>query len=52
MGSINTSDHEKKQFAAQSLEYNLKDKLFCELFPETVEVSLILQNDILLIYTK
>ncbi|XP_003403106.1 ubiquitin-conjugating enzyme E2 J2-like [Bombus affinis] len=37
MGSINTSDHEKKQFAAQSLEYNLKDKLFCELFPETVE---------------
>lgn len=37
MGSINTSDHEKKQYAAQSLEYNLKDKLFCELFPETVE---------------
>lgn len=37
MGSINTSDYEKKQFAAQSLEYNLKDKLFCELFPETVE---------------
>ncbi|KAF3428557.1 hypothetical protein E2986_05077 [Frieseomelitta varia] len=37
MGSINTSDYEKKQFAAQSLEYNLKDKMFCELFPETVE---------------
>ena len=26
-------------FAAQSLEYNLKDKLFCELFPDTVVVS-------------
>ncbi|CAL7942175.1 unnamed protein product [Xylocopa violacea] len=38
MGSINTSDYEKKQFATQSLEYNLKDKMFCELFPETVEV--------------
>ncbi|KAK9305550.1 hypothetical protein QLX08_003349 [Tetragonisca angustula] len=37
MGSINTSDYEKKQFAAQSLEYNLKDKMFCDLFPETVE---------------
>lgn len=24
----------------QSLEYNLKDKMFCELFPETVEVLL------------
>ncbi|XP_076757722.1 ubiquitin-conjugating enzyme E2 J2 [Xylocopa sonorina] len=38
MGSINTSDYEKKQFATQSLEYNLKDKMFCELFPETVEI--------------
>ncbi|XP_066583247.1 ubiquitin-conjugating enzyme E2 J2-like [Prorops nasuta] len=38
LGSINTTDFQKKQFAAQSLEYNLKDKLFCELFPETVEV--------------
>ncbi|OAD55972.1 Ubiquitin-conjugating enzyme E2 J2 [Eufriesea mexicana] len=37
MGSINSSDYDKKQFAAQSLEYNLKDKMFCELFPETVE---------------
>lgn len=41
MGSINTSDYEKKQLAAQSLEYNLKDKMFCELFPETVEVSFV-----------
>ncbi|XP_031830045.1 ubiquitin-conjugating enzyme E2 J2 [Nomia melanderi] len=37
-GSINTTDYEKRQLAAQSLEYNLQDKMFCELFPETVEV--------------
>ncbi|XP_043461247.1 ubiquitin-conjugating enzyme E2 J2-like [Leptopilina heterotoma] len=36
LGSITTTDYEKKHLAAQSLEYNLKDKLFCELFPETV----------------
>lgn len=40
LGSINTTDYEKRQLAMQSLEYNLKDKLFCELFPETVEVLL------------
>ncbi|XP_028640707.1 ubiquitin-conjugating enzyme E2 J2 isoform X2 [Grammomys surdaster] len=28
---------EKKQLAAQSLVFNLKDKVFCELFPEVVE---------------
>ncbi|CAK9818208.1 Ubiquitin-conjugating enzyme E2 J2 [Anthophora quadrimaculata] len=37
-GSIRTSDFEKKQFAEKSLEFNLKDKMFCELFPETVEI--------------
>lgn len=37
-GSINTTNYEKKQLAAQSLEYNLRDEMFCELFPETVEV--------------
>ncbi|XP_043488066.1 ubiquitin-conjugating enzyme E2 J2-like [Polistes fuscatus] len=37
-GSINTTDYEKRELARQSLEYNLRDKLFCELFPETVEV--------------
>ncbi|KAF7993236.1 hypothetical protein HCN44_006296 [Aphidius gifuensis] len=36
LGSINTTDFEKKQWAYQSLEFNLKDKLFCELFPDTV----------------
>ncbi|XP_012271105.1 ubiquitin-conjugating enzyme E2 J2 [Orussus abietinus] len=35
-GSINTSDYEKKVLAFRSLEYNLKDKMFRELFPETV----------------
>lgn len=40
LGSITTTDYEKKHLAAQSLEYNLKDKLFCELFPETVSVRL------------
>lgn len=39
LGAINTPDYEKKIFAAQSLEYNLRDKLFCELFPDTVLVS-------------
>ncbi|XP_011158987.1 ubiquitin-conjugating enzyme E2 J2 [Solenopsis invicta] len=37
LGSINTTDYEKRQLAWQSLEYNLRDKMFCELFPETVE---------------
>lgn len=37
LGSISTTEFEKKQLAVQSLEYNLKDKMFCELFPETVE---------------
>lgn len=38
LGSMSTTDYEKRQLAAQSLEYNLKDKMFCELFPDTVEV--------------
>ncbi|KAL2749377.1 ubiquitin-conjugating enzyme E2 J2 [Vespula maculifrons] len=37
-GSITTTDYEKRELAMQSLEYNLRDKMFCELFPETVEV--------------
>ncbi|XP_021055896.1 ubiquitin-conjugating enzyme E2 J2 isoform X1 [Arvicanthis niloticus] len=37
LGSIETSDFTKKQLAAQSLVFNLKDKVFCELFPEVVE---------------
>ncbi|KAK0087287.1 hypothetical protein PV325_001324 [Microctonus aethiopoides] len=44
LGSINTTDWEKKQWAQQSLEFNLKDKLFCELFPDTVdEINTVLE---------
>lgn len=32
------SSLQKRQLAAQSLAFNLKDKVFCELFPEVVEV--------------
>ncbi|XP_017599462.1 PREDICTED: ubiquitin-conjugating enzyme E2 J2 [Corvus brachyrhynchos] len=37
LGSIETSEFTKRQLAAQSLAFNLKDKVFCELFPEVVE---------------
>jgi len=34
LGSVETSDWEKKQLAAKSFEFNLKNRTFCELFPE------------------
>lgn len=37
LGSIETSDHTKRQLAAQSGPFNLKDKMFCDLFPEEAE---------------
>lgn len=37
LGSLETSDYTKRQLAAQSNAFNLKDKLFCELFPEDAE---------------
>lgn len=37
LGSIETSDIEKRHLALQSLEFNLKDPTFCEMFPEVVE---------------
>ena len=37
LGSIDTNDYQKKQFAENSLETNLKDKTFCELFPDIVQ---------------
>ncbi len=38
-GSIETTTAAKRTFAAQSLEYNVKnDKMFCSLFPEYVEL--------------
>ncbi|KAL3244222.1 hypothetical protein MRX96_018849 [Rhipicephalus microplus] len=37
LGSIDTTDREKRQLARESLEFNLKDEMFCELFPDLVE---------------
>ncbi|KAK7880319.1 hypothetical protein WMY93_033054 [Mugilogobius chulae] len=37
LGSIETSDFTKRQLSAQSLAFNLKDKVFCELFPDVVD---------------
>lgn len=40
MGSIDTSDREKRLLAQKSLEFNLRDKIFCDLFPDLVKVSM------------
>lgn len=32
---------QKRQLSAQSLAFNLKDKVFCELFPEVVDVRIV-----------
>ncbi|XP_066527730.1 ubiquitin-conjugating enzyme E2 J2-like isoform X2 [Hoplias malabaricus] len=37
LGSIETSDYTKRQLSAQSLNFNLKDKVFRELFPDVVD---------------
>lgn len=37
LGSIETSDYTKRQLSAQSGQFNLKDKIFSELFPEEAE---------------
>lgn len=37
LGSIETSDYLKGQLALQSGPFNLKDKIFCELFPDMVK---------------
>eukprot|EP00599_Poterioochromonas_sp_BG-1_P007352 CAMPEP_0173151128 /NCGR_PEP_ID=MMETSP1105-20130129/11391_1 /TAXON_ID=2985 /ORGANISM="Ochromonas sp., Strain BG-1" /LENGTH=207 /DNA_ID=CAMNT_0014066435 /DNA_START=46 /DNA_END=669 /DNA_ORIENTATION=+ len=37
-GSITTSPDTKRQLASESLEFNVKNKIFCELFPELVEL--------------
>ena len=34
MGSVETSDYEKRQFALRSIEFNLKSRVFNELFPD------------------
>jgi len=38
LGSIETSAAQKRKLAAQSLEHNCRDKNFCRLFPEYVEL--------------
>jgi len=37
LGSIETSDAEKKSLAIKSIDFNLKDKIVTELFPDEVE---------------
>lgn len=35
-----TISFQKRQLSAQSLAFNLKDKVFCELFPDVVDVRM------------
>ncbi|XP_022666892.1 ubiquitin-conjugating enzyme E2 J2-like isoform X1 [Varroa jacobsoni] len=37
LGSVESSDHEKRLLAEQSIEFNLRDRQFCELFPKLAE---------------
>lgn len=39
LGSVESSDYDKRQFAVKSHEFNLRNKTFRELFPETVAAS-------------
>jgi len=39
MGSVETSEHEKRVFASKSHSFNLTNKHFCELFPDLVRAS-------------
>jgi ubiquitin-conjugating enzyme E2 J2 len=39
LGSIETTDHEKRCLAEQSLKFNLGDKIFNELFPDIAIVK-------------
>lgn len=53
LGSIETTDYDKRQFAYQSLEFNIRDKQFCDLFPELltkiqVEFDLYVKNEFLM----
>ena len=38
-GSVETPDSVKRKLAASSHEFNLKDRTFCELFPQVAEKS-------------
>lgn len=37
-GSIVTSDAFKRKVAKESLSFNIKNKIFCEIFPELVDL--------------
>ena len=37
-GSIETNDATKRKLARESLDWNVKEKMFCSLFPEYVEI--------------
>lgn len=39
LGSIETSDFDKRQFAIKSHEFNLKDKVYCDIFPDLAVAS-------------
>ncbi|XP_017473295.1 PREDICTED: ubiquitin-conjugating enzyme E2 J2 [Rhagoletis zephyria] len=46
LGSIETTTYEKQSYARKSLEFNLKDPLFRELFPEVCEeINKLLQDE-------
>jgi len=49
LGSIETSDNEKRKLAAQSMECNTKDAVFRKLFPALVknfQQNLVIQNQV------
>lgn len=37
LGSCESTTYEKRKYARQSLEFNMKNEVFCELFPEICE---------------
>lgn len=39
LGSLETSDIEKQSLARRSLEFNINDNIFCDLFPDLATVS-------------
>ena len=39
LGSVETSEYEKRSLATRSHEFNLRNKTFCELFPDQAEKS-------------
>jgi ubiquitin-conjugating enzyme E2 J2 len=40
LGSIEASTSQKRRLAAQSLDFNVRDDMFCKLFPEYVELHM------------